>query len=266
MEKTKEELREEILITLSSSTGVNIHDEGSIALAIVDSLIDEIYNLYQEVDYMRRQAYLSTSDNKNTELISELVNTQREDFESDDNLKLRASNSVYRHAGGNRIAIEEAAQSISGVAKIDYRPYGHGTGSFIIFVYPQAHENQERLLDRVHEAIAVVVSDGIYYEVKAPTEIPINLVLSVQFKESLTPSERNIIRSRMERTIREYLNSLEMNEILFINEIISTAMTADEAVLDVNILDYQVGGVQRPLSNTYPANEERFISGEIQID
>lgn len=266
MNKTREEIREEMLIGLSSSLGINITDEGSIALAIVDALVDEVYNLYQEVGYMRQQAYLSTSSNSYVDMIAKLVDTEREDFESDDNLKLRANNSVYRHAGGNIIAIEEVARSISGVAKVDYRPYGHGTGSFILFVYPQAHENQYRLLERVKEALSEVVSEGIYYEVRVPEELAVNLTLLTQFKEDTTPSERNILRSQMERSLRRYLNNLEMNDILYINEIVSTAMSTSEKVLDVQIIEYQVGGVNRPLSNTYPANEERFMAGNIQIN
>lgn len=266
MEKTKQELRNEILKTLSENTGINITDEGSIALAIVDALIDEMYHLYREVEFIRQQSYLSTSSHKYTEMIAELVDVERELGESDDNLKLRAKNSIFRHSGGNIIAIEEAAQSVSGVAKIDYRPYGRGTGSFIVFVYPEAHENQTRLLDRVKEALNEVVSEGIYFEVKAPTEVPVDLELVVQFTQESTPSERNISRRRIERALRAYLNDLEMNEILYVNELIAQAMNADDNILDVNIIKYQVDGIDRPQSNTYPANEERFISRNIQIN
>lgn len=255
-----------MLLSLSASLGINITDEGSIVLAVVDALVDEVYLLYQELNYMKEQAYISTADNNYVDLISELVDTQRNDFESDDNLKLRANNSIYRHAGGNIIAIEEAANNVSGVAKVEYRPYGHGTGSFILFVYPQAHQNQYRLLERVKEALSEVVSEGIYYEVKVPEEVPVNITLVAQFTENSTPSERNIARTQIERSLRQYLNSLEMNDILYINEIISTAMNANEDVLDIQIIQYEVGGVARPLSNTYPANEERFMSGLIQID
>ena len=94
----------------------------------------------------------------------------------------------------------------------------------------------------------------------------VNLTLLTQFKQDTTPSERNILRSQIERSLRRYLNNLEMNDILYINEIVSTAMSASEKVLDIQIIEYQVGGVNRPLSNTYPANEERFMAGNIQIN
>lgn len=266
MKKTKEELRNEILRTLAENTGINITNEGSIALAIVDALIDEIYNLYTELDFLKTQSYISTSSHNSADMISELVGIEREIGESDDNLKLRAKNSIYQHSGGNIIAIEEAAKSISGVAKIDYRPYGRGTGSFIVFVYPQPHAEQERLLDRVREALSEVVSEGIYYEVKAPDEVLVNLELVVQFSPENNLMERNAIRREIEKSLRDYINNLEMNEVLYINEIISKAMNVNNSILDVNIIKYQVDGIDRPQSNTFPANEERFISGDIQIN
>lgn len=265
MNKTREELRNEILLNLAISIGINITDEGSIALAIVDALIDEIYGLYEELEYIRRQSYITTSSNDYTELIANLVNIQRGDFESDDNLKLRAQNSVYKHAKGNIIAIEETARDVIGVADIEYRPFGKGAGSFVLFVYPEANTNQYRIIERVREALTEVVSEGVYYEVRAPEEVAVDIEMIVSFKESATVSERNIARQHIEREIRQYLNGLEMNEILYINELISTAMEADDNILDVNIIEYMVGGAKRPMTNTYPANEERFMSGDIQI-
>lgn len=266
MNKTKQELRTEILKKLTSSLGINVEDEGSIALGIVDALLDEIYLLYEELQFVKDQAYLTTSSSGYTELIANLVNTKRRDFESDDNLKLRAKNSVYRHAGGNKLAIEEAARGISGVAGTRYREFGYGTGSFIMYIYPEANENQVLLKERVKEAISEVVSDGIHYEVKAPTEIPVDLEIIINIKEGKSISERNSLRNRVERSLRGYLNNFSMNDILYINEIISRAMSVSEDIIDVNIVEYKVGGVQRPLTNTYPANEERFISGIIKIN
>lgn len=266
MNKTKQEIREEVLTNLASSIGINIEEEGSIALAIVDALVDEIYMLHRELESVRQQAYLTTSTSSYTERIAELVNIERREFESDDNLKIRAHESVFSHAGGNIIAIKEAARAVSGVADIDYRKFSHGTGSFVVFVYPEAHENQYRLIDRVTEAINEVVSEGIYYEVRTPEEVPVSLELVLNITEGTTVSERNTIREDVEREVRRYLNTFEMNDILYINEVIARAMSVDEKVLDVNIIEYLVGGVERPLTNTYPANEERYISGEIKVN
>lgn len=266
MNKTRSEIRQEIINNLTATIGINTTDEGSIAMAIVDALIDEIYNLHKELEHLKSQAYITTSDSSYTDLIAELVNVERQDFESDENLKLRAKNSVYRHAGGNIIAIEEAAADVSGVAKIEYRPYSHGTGSFVVYVYPEAHENQVRLISRVREAIGEVVSEGVYFEVKAPKEVNVDLEIVLNLHESTSNSERNTIRSKVEREVRKYINSFEMNDVLYINEVIARVMSVDESILDVNIVEYKVNNINRPLSNTYPANEERFISGNININ
>lgn len=265
MEKTKQEIREEMLNNLAISIGVNITDEGSVALAIVDSVLDEIYHLYQELEYAKQQAYLSTSQGYHTELIAQLVGTERDTYETDDELKLKASNSVYRNAKGNRIAIEEAVMKVAGVADIDYRPYGAGTGSFVLYVYPQPEFNQLRLLDDVREALKDVVADGIYYEVKQPTEVPIGVSMLVQFDEEISIMERQVVRNTIQSSLRYYLNNLKRNEVLYINELIRSAMDANKHILDVSVLELTVNGVGKQVSNTFPANDERFISGDIHI-
>ena len=55
MNKTKEEIREEVTDRLAMTLGINIYEEGSIAMAIVDSVIDEIYLLYKELEHIKNQ-------------------------------------------------------------------------------------------------------------------------------------------------------------------------------------------------------------------
>ena len=265
MEKTKTEIRQTILSNLANKTGVNITEDGSIAVAIVDSIIDEIYSLYYELDMMKQEAYLSTSHGMYTELIADLVDTDRNPAENDSELKLRASNSIYRHAKGNRIAIEEAALAVSGVASIDYRPYGAGTGSFVLYVYPQAGVNQIRLLDRVEAAVGQVVAEGIYFEVRQPTEKPVDVSLILQFDNRISVMEKQAVRNSVRYRIVNYLNGLKKDEVLYVNEIIRLVMGTNVHILDLAIADLKVNGLAKTITNTFPANDERFISGTVTV-
>lgn len=265
MDKTKEEIREEFLDKLARQIGVNITEEGSIAVAIIDVLIDDVYALYQELDYLAKQAYLSTSEGYYTDLIAASMNIERKEFESDEDLKLRTSNSVFIHAGGNKVAIEEAARAVPGVADIEHRVYGSGTGSFVLYVYPTPDSNQERILRDVEKALEGVVSDGIYYEVRQPEQKPIDVSLVIQFDEEASSLEKQAIRERISYTVRQYLNQLKRNEVLYINELISRAMNVSREVRDVEIMELKVNGLGKSIANTFPANDEQFISGKIII-
>lgn len=265
MEKTKEEIREEILQKLARQVGININEEGSIALAIVDVIVDDMHALYEQLDFISQQAYLSTSQGHYTDLIAASMNIEREDYETDDSLKLRTANSVYTHAGGNRIAIEEAARAVPGVASIEHRPYGSGTGSFVLYVYPTPGSNQARILRDVERALKEVVSDGIYYEVKQPEQKPIDVYMVVQFDENTSSLERQAVRERINYRVREYLNNLKRNEVLYINEIVSRAMGVSNEVRDVSLMELKVNGLSKSITNTFPANDEQFISGRLII-
>lgn len=265
MLKSRTEIREELLNNLAIKTGVNITEDGSIAVAMVDTLLDEIYSLYYQLDVMQKEAYLSTSNGEYTELIAELVNTDREGSETDDDLKIRAGNSIYRHAKGNRVAIEEAALSVTGVAHVDYRPYGMGTGSFVIYVYPQSGTNAIRILDRVQEVLEGVVSDGIYFEVRQPEEKPIDVAIVLQFDSLISVMEKQTVRGLVKNKIVQYLNNLKKDEVLYINELIQLAMETNTHILDMSIMELKVDGLPKTITNTFPANDARFISGIISV-
>ncbi len=265
MNKTKEEIREEVTDRLAMTLGINIYEEGSIAIAIVDSVIDEIYLLYKELEHIRNQAYLSTSQGYFTELIANLVDTERKEMESDSNLKLRASTSVQRHAKGNKGAIEQTILSVPGVAEMDYRTYGMGTGSFIVYIYPQEGYNQLRVLDDVELALRDVVSDGIYYEVRQPKETRIDISIVLQFDAHISQIEKQVVQSKVRAEVRHYINSLQRNDVFYINEVVQRVMQVSDHLMDIEIMGLFVDGVQRQVANTFPANDELFVPGEVSI-
>ena len=264
MEKTKQEIRVEMLNKLKAKTGINTDDEGTIALAIIDSVLDEVWTLYQKMDMMKQQAYLSSSQGEFTEKIAHLVGTDREQFESDEELKRKVSTSVQRNAKGNKMAIEEAAMQVSGVASIDYRPFGAGTGSFVMYIYPVPGMNQLRLLDEVEKRLEDIVSDGIYFEVKAPTEVPVHVTLLTEFEDNLTQMEKQVFKKSVEFEVRKYLNGLRRDEVMYVNEVVKRAMNVSEHIKDVAIIELTIGKVKKHVTNTFPANDERFISGDIK--
>lgn len=265
MRKTREEIQQDILDVLASKTGINSTLDGSISKAIVDAITEEMSDLYIEMDIMKNQAYLTTSQGTYTELIADLVGARRFNDETDDELKERARTQVYRAAGGNRVAIEKAARDVPGVADVEFRKYGMGVGSFIIYVYPLPGQNDVRVLDNVKNKLQDVVSDGIYFEVKKPKDVVIDLDIAVVLKASLSDMTKKDIRNKVEVALYSYFNSLTKNEVLYINEIIQRVMEVSSDILDMGIVNLSQNGNARYISNVFPKDEEMFVPGIITV-
>ena len=263
--KTKAELRTEMLAILAKKTGINVTQDGSIVIAIVDALIEELYNLYVELEMAKQQAYLSTSSGRFTEEIAALLNIQRRPGETDDDLKIRTVNATRTHATGNRVAIESAIKAVPGVATFDFRPYGQGTGSFTVFVYPEQGFNQTRLLDAVNAALVDVVAEGIRYDVRVPREKRIDMSLALHFSEGLTVMQKQAVRSDVSSTVSNYINSLQKGSVLYINELTRYILSVDDHIKDVSYLEMKADGIQKSISNTFPESDIRFVSGTINI-
>lgn len=263
--KTREEIQQEMFQALQTKTGINATSDGSIAKAFVDAFGDEIDNLYDILSEIQKQAFLSTSYGYYLDLIGELLNTKRYEGEVDDEYRYRISQAVTVQAGGNRIAIEEAALSVIGVASVELRPYAFGTGSFLIYVYPEVGFGNRSLLFNVTEAVKKVISEGIYFEVAMPTDIPIGLDLAIMFTSGVSDMEKKDIRGKIKFNVESYLNSMLKNQTLYINEIISIVMNTSEKVIDMGIVNLYVDGNAKYITNIFPKDNERFTVGTINV-
>ena len=263
--KVRSDLRNEILNNLRLKTGININAEGSVAVAIADSLIDEIMLLYRELERIQSEAYLTTSTGNYTALIGQLFDKHKLSNETDSEFKLRIANSVYTAAKGNLVAIEEAIWSVPGVASFDIQRYTQGTGSFSAVIYPQRNANQQLILDRVYAAIKPVVSEGIRFDVRIPEEERIDLSIIVQFTESTSVMERQNIRNNIRARLVSYINNMSQGSNLYINEIIEIVMSTDKNIIDLGINSLKLNQVNRSVSNIFPDKGTRFVAGTIDI-
>lgn len=263
--KTREEIQEEMFQALQTKTGINSTADGSMAKAFIDSFGDEIDNLYYVLEEIQKQAFLSTSYGMYLDLIGELLNTPRKENELDDEYRYRISQAVNVHAGGNKIAIEEKALSVMGVASIELRPYAFGTGSFIIYVYPEPGYGTKAMLYDVKNAVKSVVSEGIYFEVAMPTDIPVSLDIAIMFNNNISDMEKRDIRNKVKLNIETYLNSMAKNQTLYINEIISITMNTNDNIIDMGIVNLYIDGNSKYINNIFPKDNERFTVGKINV-
>ncbi|MFS1019931.1 baseplate J/gp47 family protein [Enterococcus casseliflavus] len=266
VQKTKEEMIQEMYATLQSKLGINTTQDGSIAKAIVDATAEEIYFLYEQAKFMQDMSYVSTSTGEYLNKLAELVGISREELESDENLKRRTTNAVYTLSGGNFIAIEEAIMSVSGVAEYEFRKYSKGPGSFTVYIYPeQGQTNEFALVQKVKNAISEAVSEGITFEVEVPISVVVDLQVLLQFTDKSTEMEKRDIRNKVFSSITNYLNSMKKNEMLIINEIIQRTMDTSEKIIDMGVINLVINGKPLRISNTSPLSNQRFVPGTITV-
>lgn len=265
MRKSREELQKEMLLTLSTKTGINANEDGSISKALIDAFGDEMDGLYRFLEDMREQAYVSTAVGIYLDLIGALVNTDRYEAETDDMYRIRIINAVSIMAGGNTISIENAILNTKGVASMELRPYAFGTGSFLAYIYPEVGENNTKVLLDVEAAIKEVVSQGIYFEVAKPTDIPVGIDAVLMFNPTTNDMEKRDIRNKAKLNLEVYLNKMLKNETLYINELIKVIMNTDEKIVDMGIVKLYIDENPRYIVNIFPKDNERFTVGIINI-
>ncbi|MEI4281660.1 baseplate J/gp47 family protein [Tetragenococcus halophilus] len=264
--KSKEEIAEEIRDVVASKTGLNTNQEGTVVRAIIDSFTEEMSYLYRQLEIVQDAAYLSTSQGNYTDLISELVNIQRNKGEQDDSLKQRATESVYTAAGGNRVAIESVLDRMEDVSAYELKDFTHGPGSFTVFVYPQVDGiNETLLLTRVREALSDVVSDGVFFDVEVPEGIIVDMSVVLAFTESTSELKRNELKGRVRAAIVRYINQLRKDEVLVINEIVQRAMAISDSIQDMGIANFELNGKNQVVVNTFPKSNQEFRPGEISV-
>lgn len=263
--KVRSDLRNEILNNLRLKTGININEQGSVAVAIVDSLVDEIMLLYRELERIQTQAYLTTSTGNYTQLIADLLDRHPRPNESESEFKLRVAQSVYTGAKGNLLAIQDAIWSVPGVADFDIERYTRGTGSFTIFLYPQVNANQQLLIDRVKDAVSQVVSEGIRFEVRVPEEQRVDLSVTIMFTNNVSVVEKQNIRNNIRTRLVDYINNLPESSNLYINELIEIIMSTHNNILDLGITALKLDEKSVPVANIFSKKGKRFSAGTIDI-
>lgn len=263
--KTQTEMINRILSEVEQRIGVNATGAGTIVQTFTEVLVESFYDFYEELNLVNAMAFLSTSEGIYIDLIGDLLNCPRQAGEADGTYKQRIRNQVYTVAGGNLAAIRLKALAVPGVADITIEEYTNGPGSFTCHVFGMAGQPSAQLVEAVRQAISNIKSYGIEIEVRSPKETPVGLAINVVFRDAAGASERAYIRDSIGRNVATYINALEMNESLIINEIIEVIMGTNDKILDCDITQLKVNEQERLISNVIPGENERFVITTVEV-
>jgi uncharacterized phage protein gp47/JayE len=171
-----------------------------------------------------------------------IVNGQ--DVETDTNYRFRIAHQVTAAEKGNATAIRLAALGVPGVADIVLVPFHRGIGSIDMLIKGTVPRISDNLISAVQSSVNQVVSQGIVYTARAPTEIGISMVGTLSLKNKLSTEEEAAIIEAATNNVTEYINTLDIGEEFVLQEIIERVLSASDEIR-------QMGTITAPFDRLY---------------
>lgn len=187
--------------------------------------------------------------------------------ESDDSYRYRIINQLLAGATGNRIAIQLAALSISGVSTVVFSPYRLGIGTSIMIVVGNTPSTPQSLVDKVQLAVNKVKSEGSIIVCQKPLEtgVALDFTLTYVNNNTLTTTQVTNLENQIISKLTSYINTTKLGGILVVNEMVERVLSTSESILDI-------GQPNKPFNEIFiykysKANAQRIrkrISGNYQ--
>lgn len=265
MRKTKSEMLENVLTSLVAKKAVTDTSPGSVARMFAETLIEEFYQFYEQLDAMMLMSFVSTARGTYLDLIGQLLACTRNTGETDEDYRYRVVNQVYVVQGANLTSLRIKILQVSGVADVQFKRFTNGAGSFTCYVIPESYPISNDLINKVQAEVDTTAAYGIYGEVKVSTVIPVDMDMNLIFTNQTTNAERQTVRQQVAAAIQKYVKGLQMGEAIIINEIIQQSMDISSKILDMQIVSLTVNEVNQYVKNIYPKTQEQYFLRRISV-
>lgn len=265
MKKSREEILNDLDYRLRSMTDITSTEPGSVARTFLEVLTEEFYEFYTELELAVTMGFVSTATGRYLDMIGALLNCERQADETDENYRARIVSQVYVVAGANLTAIRLKALTVEGVKDIVFKEYSHGAGSFTCYVITNDAQTSLATLNAVQAALDEAKAYGIYAEAKTPVLIPVELMVRLIFSNDAGAAEKTTIRQSIVREVTEYIDNVEMGEMIIINELIQRIMDVSTKIKDLDIYGLKVNGISRYVNNVSAKWDEKFILDALDI-
>lgn len=192
------------------------------------------------------------------------------DEESDSSYRQRLTQSLYIKNPGSKQSIRLSLATLPGVRDVKLIENSGGAGTFDVVLIGQSSEVPQESITQAYNYLAEYAPIGVSYRVILPKLINIDITCSLILPTN-QESNRPTIVSQVSQYIRDYINSLDIEdgtgngEFIFSNLIESVGIAAFEArdyTLDVSIKDVPIifGSNYRLQLN------ERFNARKIRVN
>lgn len=259
---TFDELMTESLKSFEATTG---QSPGLIARAILKAINRNIAGMYQTFDLNMAMLALSKAEGRFLDLWGAVLDCKRLENESDNNYRYRITQQVYVVAGTNESAIRLKLLQIPGVANIKIKRYVLGTGSFAVFVIPEADVDYDHIINLVQAELDESAALGIKAIAVKPTEIPVDVSVRIVYRDGVSEAAKYDIQTKARTRLRDYIENLDLGEELIVNEMRERVMSISEQVKDMTITRLSVAHKPVLLVNLECFWDERFVPNLIEV-
>lgn len=265
IKKTLDELMQKTFDRVNSITYPNGHTinltPGSVTRLILSCMNVELVDLYDILNSVHLNAYLSTASGNYLDLIGYLLNCNRLYKETDENYRFRISSQVTVMERCNELSVRLSLLNIPDVDDIYFIPYTHGSGSFTVYI--SSNNLNEDLMNTCKSTLAKNVAYGIRYEIEVPTHLSIKLDVKVMFRLGETNTESILKDCKMK--LQDYLSSMKLGEEIKIEDIITICLNTSDKIYDVEPILISINGEDKEIADLTCKPTERFVLGEVRV-
>jgi len=180
-----------------------------------------------------------------------------QDGEIDTNYRFRISRQVTGAEKANLTSVRLAVLNTPGVADLVIIPYFRGIGTFDVLIKAVTPTVSTGLLSAVNEAVLKVVAHGVVPSVRAPIEVGISLTGKLTLKKRMTAAEETNILNAVTANVTDYINSLDIDEDMIVNELVERVMATSSEIKNV-------GKATKPFENIYTYKPTKLEDNKIR--
>jgi uncharacterized phage protein gp47/JayE len=155
------------------------------------------------------------------------------DEESQSSYRYRISQEITAAEKANHIAIANAAMSVPGVADVIVIPWEDGAGRFNVYVKSISSFISNQTIEDVQTAISRVHAVGTIGYARRPYDIGVEIDSTLTFTSDYSNEVKAEIRGRVEVTIVQYLNAMDLGQPLVLSELVSELKNSESRIASV---------------------------------
>ena len=212
--KTFEEIFTSLKNKFKKRTNIDVAD-GSVIDSLLLSTSEALSEAYEEIENSKNPHIYTNLKGDDIDKMALLINCPRLPNETDGSYLYRCMKWTLINESSNTNAIESALSNLEYSSNAVYYPYTEGTGSATIYIIPNSYDDdltKQLAIQEVKSRVDKVVSPDSYVQYVLSTPINVEVYCSVKYANENTDKDK--IKSNLEKDMIEHINSIAIGDYL----------------------------------------------------
>lgn len=145
-------------------------------------------------------------------------------------------------------------------------PRKRGNGTIDAIVYTAESIPRAETLEDIENYMLTIVSDGISVKIYAPSPVIVDITVKIAVVQRNASSlSVDQIRQIAQTNIINYLNTLDLGETLYPDDIDRIVLSVSDNIVDMTITDLTVDGEMVPVDIVTAGEMQRILAGRITV-